>query len=140
MRELKSNKTMENNMTSIDEKIKQALSEEYQDLIAENDKIDANPFRQMGVGFNSKMRWMYIIVMFFTSLFAIMTFYSIYQFYYETEIKSLIGWGVSIIVFALLTQVSKMWYWSELGRNRVIREIKLLELQIASLVEMQNKQ
>ena len=94
----------------------------------------------MGVGFNSKMRWMYIIVMFFTSLFAIMTFYSIYQFNYETEIKSLIGWGVSIIVFALLTQVSKMWYWSELGRNRVIREIKLLELQIASLVEMQNKQ
>jgi magnesium-transporting ATPase (P-type) len=130
---------MENNMTSIDEKIKQALSDEYKDIIAENDKIDANPFRQMGVGFSSKMSWMYILVMVFTSLFAIMMFYSIYQFYYETEIKSLIGWGVSIIVFGLVTQISKMWYWSELGRNRVIREIKLLELQIANLAEKQKK-
>jgi hypothetical protein len=130
---------MENDMTSIDEKIKQALSEEYKDIIEENDKIDANPFRQMGVGFSSKMSWMYILVMFFTVLFAIMMFYSIYQFYYETEIKSLIGWGVAIIVFTFVTQISKMWYWSELGRNRVIREIKLLELQIANLAEKQNK-
>ena len=126
-------------MTSIDEKIKQALSEEYQQIIDENDKIDANPFKQMQIGFKGKMAWMYILVMVFSAGFAFMMFYSIYQFYYETELKSLIGWGVSIIVFGLVTQMAKMWLWSEMGRNRVIREIKVLELQIAQLTKQLKK-
>ncbi len=130
---------MENNMTSIDEKIKQALSEEYNEIIAENDKIDSNPFRQMGHDFKSKMGWMYILVMILSTLFAILMFYSIYQFYYETETKSLIGWAAAIIVFGMVNQFTKMWYWAEMGRNRVIREIKLLELQIANLAEKQKK-
>jgi hypothetical protein len=125
-------------MTSIDDKIKQALSDEYNQLINENDKIDANPFKQMSIGFKSKMGWMYISVIIFGLLMTLMSIYSIYSFYHETEIKSLIGWGVTIIVTILLTQITKMWYWSELGRNRVIREIKILELQIAQVVKKQN--
>lgn len=125
-------------MTSIDEKIKQALSEEYQEIIKENDKIDANPFKQMSAGFKGKMAWMYVLVMLFSTAFAFMMFYSIYQFYYETDIKTLIGWGVAIIVFGLVTQMAKMWLWSEMGRNRIIREIKLLELQLAQVIKNQN--
>jgi len=125
-------------MTSIDDKIKQALSDEYNQLINENDKIDANPFKQMSIGFKSKMGWMYISVIIFGLLMTLMSIYSIYSFYHETEMKSLIGWGVTIIVTILLTQITKMWYWSELGRNRVIREIKILELQIAQVVKKQN--
>jgi len=127
-------------MTSIDDKIKQALSDEYKELINENDKIDANPFKQMSAGFKGKMGWMYIGVIIFGAIFTAMSIYSIYSFYHETEIKSLIGWGVTIIVTVLLTQITKMWYWSELGRNRVIREIKLLELQVAQIIKNQEKQ
>ena len=126
-------------MTSIDEKIKQALSDEYNEIIAENDKIDANPFKQMGASFNTRMRWMYVLVMFFSVAFALFSFYSIYQFYYETETKRLIGWAIAIIVSIFLTQVTKMWFWGELGRNRVIREIKLLELQLAQVIKNQEK-
>jgi len=125
-------------MNSIDDKIKQALSDEYQELIAENDKIDANPFKQMSAGFKGKMGWMYISVIVFGVLVTAMSIYSIYSFYHETEIKPLIGWGVTIIVTVLLTQIIKMWYWSELGHNRVIREIKLLELQLAQVIKKQN--
>lgn len=124
-------------MTSIDDKIKQALNEEYQELISENNKIDANPFKQMSTGFKGKMGWMYIAVIVFGALVTVMSIYSIYSFYHETEIKSLIGWGVAIIVTIFLTQITKMWYWSELGNNRVIREIKLLELQLAQVIKNQ---
>jgi len=127
-------------VTSIDDKIKQALSDEYQDMISENDKIDANPFKQMSLGFKGKMGWMYIGVIIFGVVFTAMSIYSIYSFYYETEMKSLIGWGVAIIVTIFLTQITKMWYWSELGRNRVIREIKLLELQVAQVMKNQEKE
>ena len=126
-------------MTSIDDKIKQALSNEYNDIIAENDKIDANPFKQMSVGFKGKMGWMYKLVILFGAIFTLIMIYAIYSFYHETEIKSLIGWAVTIVITAFFTQVTKMWYWSELGRNRVIREIKLLELQLAQVIKNQEK-
>jgi len=124
-------------MTSIDDKIKQALSDEYQELISENDKIDANPFKQVSVGLKGKMGWMYIGVIILGTLITAMSIYSIYSFYHETEIKSLIGWGVTIIVTILLTQITKMWLWSEMGRNRIIREIKILELQLAQVIKNQ---
>lgn len=124
-------------MTSIDEKIKQALSDEYNDIIAENEKTDANPFKQMIVGFKSKMGWMYMLIVFFSTLSAFFMFYSIYKFYHETDIKTLLGWGVAIVVATMLNQMSKMWYWSELSRNRVIREVKLLELQVAQVLKNQ---
>ena len=126
-------------MTSIDDKIKQALSNEYKDLIAENDKIDANPFKQMSAGFKGKMGWIYIGAIILGIIFTCLSIYSVYSFYYETELKSLIGWGVAIIISIFLTQIIKMWYWSELGHNRVIREIKLLELQVAQLIKNQNR-
>lgn len=126
-------------MTSIDEKIKQALNDEYQELISENDKIDANPFKQMSIGFKGRMGWMYIAVITFGFLITIMSAYSIYSFYHETGIKPLLGWGVTIIVTVLFTQITKMWYWMELGHNRVIREIKLSELQVAQIIKNQEK-
>ena len=127
-------------MTSIDDKIKQALNEEFNEIIDENNRIDSNPFTQMGAGFKNRMGWMYLLVVIITSLFAFMTFYSIYRFYYAVEIKPIVAWGVSIVMFGLFTQVSKMWYWSELGRNRVIREIKVLELQLALVLKNQEKE
>ncbi len=123
---------------NIDQQIKQALSEEVQDIKHNHDAIDANPFKQMKVSFSGKMGWMYALVMFITFLFAVGMVYCGYQFYHAQETKVLLGWSVGIVVFALFTQVSKMWYWSEMGNNRVIREVKVLELQIAQLQEKLN--
>ncbi len=120
---------------NIDEQIKQALNDEVKDYKAQNAAIDANPFKQMKAGFSSKMKWIYLQVMFFTLLFFGLMVYAIYRFYFEQEIKALIAWGIAIIVFALIGQLGKMWYWSELGRNRIIREVKVLELQLAQLAD-----
>jgi hypothetical protein len=124
---------------NIDEQIKQALSEEVKDIKHSNDVIDANPFKQMKASFKGKMGWMYLMVIFVTSLFFIGMVYCGVQFYHAVETKSLLGWGIGIIVLALFTQISKMWYWSEMGHNRVIREVKVLELQIAQLHEKLNR-
>ena len=124
---------------NIDEQIKQALSEEVNQLKSKNDQIDANPFKQMKAGFNGKMSWMYMLVIFITSLFFVGMLYCGYQFYHAEDVKALLGWSIGIIVLALFTQISKMWYWTELGHNRVIREVKLLELQVAQLSEQLNK-
>ena len=113
---------------NIDQQIKQALGEEIKDLKHNNDVIDANPFKQMKASFSGKMGWMYLLVIIVTSLFFIGMVYCAYMFYQAQEVKMLLGWG------------SKMWYWTEMGHNRVIREIKILELQVARLDEKVSKQ
>ncbi len=123
---------------NIDQQIKQALSEEVQEIKQHNDAIDANPFKQMQASFSGKMGWMYFMVMAFALMFFIGMVYCAVQFYYAVETKALIAWGIGIILLALFTQISKMWYWSEMGNNRVIREIKVLELQLAQLQERNN--
>lgn len=125
-------------MNNIDQQIKQALNEEFNQVITDNEAIDANPFKQMGAGFKGKMKWVYLQVMFYSIVFFAVAVYAIYQFYHEQDIKSLMGWGITIVVFSLMAQMAKAWYWSELGRNRVIREVKLLELQVAYLIDQVN--
>ncbi|VAW43662.1 hypothetical protein MNBD_GAMMA02-54 [hydrothermal vent metagenome] len=124
---------------NIDQQIKQALSDEVKDIKHNNEVIDGNPFKQMKASFSGQMGWMYILVMLFSVLFAIGMVYCGFQFYYAQETKALIGWGIGIIVLALFTQISKMWYWTEMGHNRVIREVKVLELQIAQMNEKLNR-
>ena len=122
-------------MNTIDEKIKKAFNSELNAIITENERTDANPFKQMVWGFKTKMKWVYAQVIFYTFLgFGVMV-YAIYRFYHEQELKSLIGWAVLIVMTGLLSQIGKVWYWSEMGRNRVIREVKLLELQLAYLIQ-----
>ena len=123
---------------NIDQQIKQALNEEFNQIVSENERIDANPFKQMKAGFSGKMKWIYMQVIFFSVVFFAVTVYAVVQFYNEQSVKALIAWGITIVVFGLMTQMIKMWYWSELGRNRVIREIKLLELQVAHLSDQIN--
>ncbi len=124
---------------NIDQQIKQALSEEVNELKTNNDQIDANPFKQMKAGFSGKMKWIYVLVIFFSTLFAVGMVYCAYQFYLAEALKPLLAWGIGVIILAMFTQISKMWYWTELGHNRVIREVKLLELQVAQLSEQLNK-
>jgi len=124
---------------NIDEQIKQALSEEVREIKYSNEAIDDNPFKQMKVSFGGRRRWMNLLVMLFSLLFFLGMVYCAFQFYYTEEIKALIAWSVGVVVLALCTQISKMWYWSEMSHDRVIREVKVLELQIAQMQEKLNQ-
>lgn len=120
---------------NIDEQIKQALAEELQDIKSNNDRIDANPFRQMQASFAGQMGWMYALVIFFTTLMVVGAVYCGVQFYHAEGTKELMAWAMGVVILVMLTQISKMWYWTEMGHNRVIREVKLLELQVARLYD-----
>ncbi len=120
---------------NIDEQIQRALNEEVNHHRDKNEKLNANPFKQMKAGFKGSMKWIYIQVIFFGFVLFIGMVYCAYRFYHEQELKALLGWAIGIIILALFSQIAKMWYWTELGHNRVIREIKILELQIAQMKE-----
>jgi uncharacterized membrane protein YciS (DUF1049 family) len=45
----------------------------------------------------------------------------------------MIGWATGFVWCALFIMMVKIWYWLDLNRNAVTREIKRLELQVAQL-------
>ncbi|MBZ0171437.1 MAG: hypothetical protein K8E66_03575 [Phycisphaerales bacterium] len=47
----------------------------------------------------------------------------------------MIGWGLGFLMAMIAVSMMKTWYFMEMNRNCVLREVKRVELQIARLAE-----
>jgi uncharacterized membrane protein YciS (DUF1049 family) len=45
----------------------------------------------------------------------------------------MIGWSTGFLFCCLGTMMMKLWWWAQMDKNSLTREIKRLELQIARL-------
>jgi len=62
-----------------------------------------------------------------------------WRFLNAPEVESMLRWGAgSALAFAGLALV-KVWFWMELQKNAVVREIKRLELRVAGLAAQPRK-
>jgi uncharacterized protein DUF6768 len=119
-------------MNDVDRAIRQSLSAEDTELL---DRLGADQalHRQVLDTFQGRLRWINVggwlagIVLF--GVACAMT----WRFVRAQEIGEMLRWGAaSAVAFAGLALV-KIWFWLELEKNAVVREIKRLELQVASL-------
>ena len=56
-----------------------------------------------------------------------------WRFLYAPDLADMLRWGAaSALAFAGVALV-KVWFWLELQKNAVVRELKRLEVQVASL-------
>lgn len=119
-------------MESIDERIQKALSSEDQAFLA---RMDANGsfYRDIADTFRGHMRWLNALAWVFAfALFAIAITCG-WQFVTQTDARSMQLWGVGTILAFLGLGLIKLWFWMELQKVSVMREIKRVELQVASL-------
>ena len=58
-----------------------------------------------------------------------------WRFVHAPDLADMLRWGAaSALAFAGVALV-KVWFWLELQKNTIVRELKKLELQVASLAE-----
>lgn len=62
--------------------------------------------------------------------------YGVWRLLNAVEIREMLGWALLAIFVMLALAMVKLWFWLEMHRNAVLREVKRLELQIASLVTL----
>ena len=126
-------------MTSIDEKIKQALNNEFNEIIDENDKINSSFLKQFDAHFKGNMKKIYTIGYFFIVLFYLACAYSLYKFgtHSTDDIKTLVAWASASIFFGIASLMGEFWHMTEIGRNRVMRELKIVELQLSQVIKNQ---
>ena len=54
------------------------------------------------------------------------------RFYEATEVVLQMRWGAVAAVLLLVSSMLKIWFWLEIHTNRVLREVKRVELMLVS--------
>lgn len=121
-------------MREIDKKLAEALKADDESLF----DVHANEqslFAEVADTFRGKRRWMVALVWFWSFLiFAVAVFAAVRFFQAETD-RGMIGWGLGFLMAMIAVSMMKTWYFMEMNRNCVLREVKRVELQIARLAE-----
>jgi uncharacterized membrane protein YciS (DUF1049 family) len=119
-------------MESIDERIQKALSSEDQAFLARMD-ADGSLYRDIAATFRGHTRWLNAIGWFAAfALFAVAVVCG-WQFAIHTDLRSMLLWGAGTTLSFLGLGMIKLWFWMELQKVAIVREIKRVELQLASL-------
>jgi hypothetical protein len=119
-------------MTDVDEKIREALRREDAELL-EHYQTEPPVHELLIETFRGRRVWMSSLALVFTFLFFGLSLFALYGFFHADETRSSIAWASGFLWSSLAVAMLKIWFWMELQRNSVVREIKRLELQVANL-------
>lgn len=119
-------------MRDIDELIDQALSEEERALLARNEPEPGFVSQVLAMG-RGRLGW----VMWVSYVSSGVTFfagvYALWQVFASADALAAVRWGVGALVLLQMTMLTKTYMGSHLEANRVLREIKRLELRLVRL-------
>jgi hypothetical protein len=119
-------------MNSLDEAIRDALSKEDAEFLA---KLQREPgsFEQMTGIFHGPLSWVYVAFLVTAIVVALSGIYSGWQFAQATGLRPLFYWGAVTGFCLVVLSVVRIVFFMQINTNRVLREIKRLELQVALL-------
>jgi hypothetical protein len=119
-------------MSNIEERIRKSLTTEDQEFLAQLD-ADQSIYREVTAAFRGHMRWLNALAWLMGTALFVLAVFSGWRAVEQTEVRTTLLWsgccGLALMGVALL----KIWFWLELKANAIVREIKRVELQVASL-------
>jgi hypothetical protein len=122
---------MRKEFEEVDQLIKEALTHEEAKFY---DHLDEQNMLQMFGGmFDGKNKWLIVIMNVVTFVALGFLIYCIVQFINAVETNMLIKWGAGGMVCILMMSMIKVFMWMQMDKNSIIRELKRLELQVATL-------
>tara|TARA_R110002072_G_scaffold96409_8_gene212129 strand:+ start:234 stop:635 length:402 start_codon:yes stop_codon:yes gene_type:complete len=107
-----------------------------EDLI---DDVAAESFftrsRMIFSGRSKKIYWLLLLIYF--AILAVLVWTAV-SFFQADAIKDMVFWGISTLFGGVVIVAFELWFWMEMNRNSLLREVKRLELQV-SLLREENK-
>ncbi|MEZ6244352.1 MAG: DUF6768 family protein [Phycisphaerales bacterium] len=125
-------------MSSLDDKIREALKREDAELFGEVAGEASLP-ELVAESFRGKYRFFVMLSMGATLVFTVAMFFCGYKVFTSDEFHEHILWAMGFFFSAMAVGMLKTWTWMELNRIAVTREIKRVELQIALLAKRLEK-
>lgn len=119
-------------MTNLDQAIRQALSAEDAEFLAKFEK--EQPLHEQVFGtFSGPMGALNVIAALITFALFGATLYCAWNMFQAADLRATLLWSVGVVVTMLAVAMLKIYFWMELNKNQVLREVKRLELQVARL-------
>ena len=119
-------------MTHVDDAIRRALSPE--DLRALDDLSREEPIITQAMrAFEGQQRWVGVVGWLGGFLLFGAACFLVYRFVTADDLRTMILWGAAAAVAVFGTGMIKLWFFMEMQKNSIVREVKRLELQIAGL-------
>lgn len=119
-------------MKELDDKIRAALRKEDADVF---DDLGGEPsmFTLVMDTFRGRHRWLVVLSVFWSLVFMVLSIVSAVKFFKTEDPRDMMMWALGFIFCMSAVSMMKLWFWMELSKNAIMREIKRVELQIARL-------
>ena len=121
-------------MNEIDERIREALADEDRELFDRLDSELSLP-EMLAAPYRGKQRWLMVLVTFWTVVFLALAVYAAVQYFQAADTHGLITWAVAFLTGIMGVSMLKIWFWLEIQKNSLLREIKRVELAVVQLRE-----
>jgi len=117
-------------MTKLDDMIKDALGEQDHQILKDTEELG-----YFALGFNQftgKLGWISWVVMLTQSIMFFVGVWCAWHFFNATEVLMALKWGLPAVVLMLAATSLKLSLMPQMQADRVLRELKRVELLIAS--------
>lgn len=118
-------------MDELDRKIEEALSVEDRALMEHFGEQDI--FGQLGGLFSGKLAWLSAVTLIAGFGMFVLGVYAVWNFINAPDIPGMLRWGGMAWFGFIGLMMIKIWSWMRMETNRILREVKRLELQIARM-------
>ena len=119
-------------MTRAEDAIRRALSPE--DLQAYDDLgRELSPFEEALNAFNTQYRLFAVLAWAMGVLMFLAAVYCLWRFVQAPDTRGMLAWGGGAAFALFSLGMLKMWFFLEMQKNSIVREVKRLEFQVASL-------
>ncbi|MFP2995052.1 DUF6768 family protein [Spongiivirga sp. MCCC 1A20706] len=122
---------MKNDIEEIDRLIKEALTDEEAAFYDELE--EQNLLQKVGAIQKGKTGWIATTMTVVNILLLVILIYCIVQFLNATLSSDLVKWGAAGFLCMMFMSMTKLYVWMQMDKNDILRELKRLELQVASL-------
>ncbi len=114
-------------LRELDDKIRQAMRA---DPALADPMTEEGVFEMLAQVFRGRRRWLNLYGFVLTFAFFILSVYCAVQFFGAVETQPQIAWATGFLFTSMAVAMLKLWFWMEMQKNTVLREIKRLELQM----------
>lgn len=116
-------------MDDLDRKIEEALNDEDRALL--NEFGEQGLFGQLGGLFTGKLGWLSVATFVIGTIAVVIGLWAAWKFVQADDAATMLRWAALAWAGFMTNIMIKLWSWMRMESNRVLREVKRLELQIA---------
>jgi hypothetical protein len=118
-------------MSKLDDLTTQALSKEDQELLARH--AEPGYFAQAFGLFRGSLSWVMWLVYVVVLITAALSLYAFWQLYVSSDALAAVKWATAGLALSHIVFMGKNFMGSHMEANRMLREIKRVELQVSLL-------